>query len=93
MNSGQLTGNEKKKGEDLTGGFVHFQADQIINKFCVNTRTQYVSANITLPPQEHFLSVQHVHVDTTITDTILRKGTRDSFRQWDKNDYDLVLDS
>ena len=50
-----------------------------------------MSENITLPPQEHFLSAQHVHVDTTIVDTILRKGTRDSFRQWDKNDYDLTV--
>ena len=50
-----------------------------------------MSANITLPPQEHFLSAQHVHVDTVITDAILRKGTRGSFRQWDKNDYDLTV--
>ena len=54
-----------------------------------NTHTQYMSVNITLPPQEHFLSAQHVHVDTVITATILRKGTLGSFRQWDKNDYDL----
>ena len=60
-------------------------------KFCVNTRTQYMSANITLPPQEHFLSAQHVHVNTAIADAILRKGTRGSFRQWDKNDYDLAV--
>ena len=57
----------------------------------MNTYTQYMSANITLPPQEHFLSVHHIHVDTVITDTILSKGTRGSFRQWDKNDYDLVV--
>jgi hypothetical protein len=69
--------NDAVKHDPLTDGFVHFQ----LIKFCVNTRTQYMSTNITLPPQEHFLSVQHVHVDTTITDVILRKGTRDSFRQ------------
>ena len=50
-----------------------------------------MSANITLPPQEHFLSPQHVHVDTVSADAILRKGTRGSFRQWDKNDYDLTV--
>ncbi len=50
-----------------------------------------MSVNITLPPQEHFLSAQQVHVDTAIADAILRKGTRGSFRQWDKNDYDLVV--
>ena len=49
-------------------------------KFCVDTRTQYMSANVTLPPQQHFLSAQYVHVDTVIVDAILRKGTRDSFR-------------
>ncbi len=38
------------KHDPLTDGFVHFQ----LIKFCVNTRTQYMSANITLPPQEHF---------------------------------------
>jgi hypothetical protein len=36
------------KHDPLTGGFVHLM------KFCVNTRTQYMSANIRLPPQEHF---------------------------------------
>ena len=76
-----------EKHHHLTDGFVHFQ----FVKFCMNTSTQYMSANITLPPQDHFLSAQHVHVDTSIADGILRKGTWDSFRQWDKNDYDLVV--
>ncbi len=79
--------NDAAKHDPLTDGFVHFQ----FIEFCVNTRTQYMSANITLPPQEHFLSVYHVHVDTVIVDAILRKGTRVSFRQWDKNDYDLTV--
>ncbi len=79
--------NDVVKHDPLTDGFVHFQ----LIKFCVNTHTQYMSANITLPPQEYFLSVQHVHVDTVITDSILRKGTRGSFRQWNKNDYDLTV--
>jgi hypothetical protein len=79
--------NDAGKHDPLTDGFVHFH----LIKFCVNTRTQYMSANITLPSQEHFLSAQHVHVDTTIADAILKKGTRDSFRQWDKNDYDLTV--
>ena len=30
-------------------------------------------------------------MDTVIVDVILRKGTRGSFRQWDKNDYDLAV--
>ena len=79
--------NDTGKHDPLTDGFVHFH----LIKFCVNTRTQYMSANITLPPQKHFLSAQHVHVDTDIADAILKKGTRVSFRQWDKNDYDLTV--
>ena len=78
---------DAEKHDPLTDGFAHFQL--II--FFVNTCTQYMSANITLPPQEYFLSAQHIHVDTVIADTILRKGTRGSFRQWDKNDYDLAV--
>ena len=78
---------DAEKHDPLTDGFAHFQ----LLKFCVNTCTQYMSANITLPPQEHFLSAQHIHVDTAIADAILRKGTRGSFRQWDKNDYDLAV--
>ena len=59
----------------------------------MNTYTQYISPNITFPPHDHFLSVQHIHVDTTIVDVILRKGTPGAFRQWDKNDYDLTVTS
>ena len=76
-----------EKHDHLTDGFVH---DQLM-KFCMNTRTQYISAHITLPPKEHLLSAQHIHVDTAIADAILRKGTRGSIRQWDKNDYDLAV--
>ncbi len=55
----------------------------------LNTCTQCMSviyANITLTPQEYFLSAQHRHVDTTIANVILQKDTRGSFRQWD-SDY------
>ena len=76
-----------EKHDPLTDGFVH---DQLM-KFCMHTRTQVMSANITLPPQEHFLSAQHLHVDTVIAKAILKKGTRGSFRQWDKNYYDLAV--
>ena len=70
---------DTEKHDPLTYGFVHFH----LMKFCMNTRTQYMSSNITLPPQEYCLSTHHVHVDTVITDAILRKGTRGSFRKWD----------
>ncbi len=73
-----------EKHDHITDGPVHFQ----IVKFCMNTWTQYISSNITLPPKENFLSVQHVHVDTVIAHEILRKGTRGSFR---KKDYDLTV--
>ena len=74
-----------EKLEPLTDGFTHFQLIQKTQ----NTRTQYTSANITLPPQEHFLSVQHRHVDTVIANAILKKGTRNSFHLWTKQDYDM----
>jgi hypothetical protein len=64
-----------EKLEPLTDGFTHFQLIQKTQ----NTRTQYTSANITLPSQEHFLSAQHRHLDTTIANAILKKGTRNSF--------------
>jgi hypothetical protein len=45
-----------EKFEPLTDGFTHFQ---VVQK-TMNTRTQDMSANITLPPQEQFLSAQHI---------------------------------
>jgi hypothetical protein len=50
-----------------------------------------MSVNITLSSQEQFLSVHQVHVDMTIANTILKKGTRGSFHLWGKDDYDLVV--
>jgi hypothetical protein len=58
-----------EKLELLTDGFTHFQ---LVQK-TMNTRTQYMSANITLPPQEQFLTAQHIHVDTAIAIAILQK--------------------
>jgi hypothetical protein len=44
------------------------------------------------PFQEYFLhTTEDRYVDTTITNDILQKGTRGSFRQWDKNYYDLAV--
>ena len=76
-----------EKLESITDGFVHFQ---LVQK-CMNTCTQYMSANITLPPQEQFLSAEYRHVDTVITNPILKKGTRGSFHLWVKDDYDLAV--
>ena len=76
-----------EKIEPLTDGLAHFQ----MTKFCLNTQTQYMSANITLPPQEEFLSAQHRHVDTAIANAILKKGTRGSFDLWGKDDYELAV--
>ena len=76
-----------EKLEPLTDGFTHFQ---LIQK-TMNTRTQFMSANITLPPQGQFLSAEHRHVDTGIANAILKKGMRNSFHLWAKNDYDLAV--
>ena len=75
------------KLEPLTDGFTHFQ---LVQK-AMNTRTQYMSANITLPPQEQFLSAQHIHIDTSIAKAILKKGTRGSFHHWVQDDFDLAV--
>ena len=75
------------KLEPLTDGFTHFQ---LVQK-TMNTRTQYTSANITLPPQEQFLTAQHIHIDTAITKAILQKGTRGYFHHWSRDDYDLAV--
>ena len=64
-----------EKLEPLTDGFTHFQLIQKTQ----NTRTQYTSANITLPQQEHFLSAQQRHIDTSVSNVIMKKGTRNSF--------------
>jgi hypothetical protein len=48
--------------EPITDGFVFFQ----MVKFCLNTCTQYMSTNITLPTEEQFLSAQDHHIDTSI---------------------------
>jgi hypothetical protein len=69
-----------EKLEPLSDGLVHFQ---LVQK-TMNSRTQYTSANITLPPQEHFVSAQNRHVDTAIVNAILKKGTRNSFVHWPK---------
>jgi hypothetical protein len=50
-----------------------------------------MSANITLPTQEQFLTEQHIHIDTTIAKAILQKGTRGSFHHWVRDDYDLAV--
>ncbi len=73
--------------EPLTDGFIHFQVIQKTR----NTCTEYMSVNITLSPQEQFLSAQDVHVDMTIANDILKKGTRDSFQFWGNDDLDLAV--
>ena len=75
-----------EKLEPLTDGLTHFQLIQKTQ----NTRTQYTSANITLPQQEHFLSAQQRHIDTAVLNAIMKKGTRNSFHLWPKPDYDLA---
>ncbi len=75
------------KFEPLTDGFTHFQ---LVQK-TMNTRTQYMSVNITLPPQEQFLTTQHIHIDTTFAKTIFQKGTPGSFYHWVRDDYDLAV--
>ena len=75
------------KLESLTDGFTYFQ---LVQK-TMSTFTQYMSANITLPPQDQFLTTQYIHIDTAIAKAILQKGTRGSFHHWVRDDYDLAV--
>ena len=54
------------KLESLTDGFTYFQLVQKTMSTC----TQYMSANITLPPQDQFLTTQYIHIDTAIAKAI-----------------------
>ncbi len=76
-----------EKLEPLTDCFTYFQ---LVQK-TMNTRTQYMSANITFPPQEQFLTTQHIYVDRAIAKAILQKGTRGSFHHWVRDEYDLAV--
>jgi hypothetical protein len=76
-----------EKLEPLTDDFTHFQLIQMT----MNIHTPYMSVNITLSLQEQILSVQHVHVDMAIENTILKKDTRGSFQLLGKNDHDLAV--
>jgi hypothetical protein len=58
-----------EKLEPITDELVFHQ----LVKYCMNTCSQYMSANITLPPQQQFLSAQHRHVDTAIANAILKR--------------------
>ena len=59
-------------------------------KFCINTRTQYISANINIPDPDNVITAQHQHADRKIAYEILQKGTRGSFRNWSQQDIDLA---
>ena len=59
------------KHEPLDDGLVHFQ----LLKYCMNTRSQYLSANVTIPSSEHFHSLHHHHLDRYLANNILQKGT------------------
>jgi hypothetical protein len=57
----------------------------------MNTRTHHMSTNITISPQEQFLSAPHDHLDMVIANAILKKGTRGSFQLRGKDDHDLAM--
>jgi hypothetical protein len=59
-------------------------------KYCQNTRTQFISANINIPDSDVVIKAQHKHVDRKITHEILQKGTRGAFRNWSQQDIDLA---
>ena len=73
--------------ESLDDGLVYFQ----LLKYCMNTRSQYLSANVTIPSSEHFHSLQHHHLDRYLANKILQKRTRGLYKYWSPDDINLAL--
>ena len=74
------------KHDPLDDGLVHFQ----LLKYCMNTCSQYLSANVTIPSSEHFHSLQHIHLDRYIANNVLQKGTRGLYKHWSPDDINLA---
>ena len=49
---------------------------QLVQK-TMNTRTQYMSANISMPPQEQFLSAQHIHIEAMCAVVVSKTSCKD----------------
>ncbi len=63
------------KFDNIQHGFIHYQ----LILFCQATRLQYLNSQIDLTNQN---CLQQQHVDWKISNTLLKKGTRESYKTW-----------
>ena len=64
--------------DNIQDGFIHYQ----LICFCQATRLQYINGHVQLANQ----NVLQQHVDHKITNALLKKGTRDAYKTWNKQD-------
>ncbi len=67
-----------EKLDAIQDGFIHYQ----LLRFCQATRLQYINSHIMLP---NHCVLQQQHVDCKITDTLLKKGTKQHADGWDSS--------
>ena len=63
------------KLDNIQDGFIHYQ----LMRFCQATRLQYLNGQIDLANQN---VLQQQHVDWKISNTLLKKGTREAYKTW-----------
>jgi hypothetical protein len=67
------------KLDNIQDGFIQYQ----LLRFCQATRLQYLNGQIDLANQN---SLQQQHVDFKISNTLLKKGTREAYKTWTQQD-------
>ena len=75
------------KLDNIQDGFIHYQ----LIRFCQATRLQYLNCQIDLANQN---CLQQQHVDFKISNTLLKKGTREAYKTWTQQDrawVDMLL--
>jgi hypothetical protein len=71
------------KLDNIQDGFIHYQ----LVRFCQATRLQYLNRQIDLANQN---VLQQQHVNWKISNTLLKKGTRDYYKTWNQQDHTWV---
>ena len=79
------------KLDNIQDGFIHYQ----LMHFCQATRLQYLNGQIDLANQNVLQMMMmpfncsyrnQQHVDWKISNTLLKKGTRDTYKTWNQQD-------
>jgi hypothetical protein len=68
--------DDVEKLDAIQDGFVHYQ----LVRFCQATRLQFINSHIILYNR---CVLQHQHVDCKITDTLLKRDTKQNTDGWD----------